>query len=161
MKAFVQPSPETLSTFDAFASANALKPSVISPNGDWVSITLPVSQANELFAAQFEVFTHPAVTGTITRTLSVSLPAQLVGHVDVIHPTTEFSQPNARLAYSNLDKRDPAASCNSSAGGSVTPTCLQELYGIPTTPATEKTNAILVTGYQFQFAQTESLSVRV
>ncbi|KAJ7080446.1 family S53 protease-like protein [Mycena epipterygia] len=160
VKAFVQPSPETLSTFDGFASANGLQPTVISPNGDWVSISLPVSQANKLFAAQFEVFTHPAMTGTITRTLSVSLPAELVGHVDVIHPTTEFSQPEARLAFasSNLDKREPAASCNSSAGGSVTPTCLQELYEIPTTPATEKTNAILVTGYQFQFAQNDSLS---
>ncbi|KAJ7482011.1 hypothetical protein FB451DRAFT_1006791, partial [Mycena latifolia] len=61
-----------------------------SPNGDWMSITLPVSQANELFDAQFEVFTHPSMTNTITRTLSVSLPSELVGHVDVIHPTTTF-----------------------------------------------------------------------
>ncbi|KAJ7112475.1 family S53 protease-like protein [Mycena epipterygia] len=162
VKSFVEPSAETVSTFAAFASANGLKPTVISPNGDWVSITLPVSQANELFAAQFEVFTHPAMSDTITRTLSVSLPSELVGHIDVIHPTTEFVEPNARLAPTtsfSLDRRAVAASCNSSLpSGIVTPTCLQELYGIPTTPATEKTNTLLVTAYEEQFAQTADLA---
>ncbi|KAJ6628156.1 family S53 protease-like protein [Mycena sp. CBHHK59/15] len=160
VKAFAQPSPETVSAFNTFASANGLKPTVISPNGDWVSITLPVSQANELFAARFEVFTHPSITHTITRTLSVSLPSELVGHVDVVHPTTQFLAPNARLALasSNLDKHAPA-SCNTNvATGVVTPTCLQELYGIPATPATEKTNALLVTAYVDEFAQTADLA---
>ncbi|KAJ7844184.1 family S53 protease-like protein [Mycena leptocephala] len=162
VKAFVQPSAETVAAFDAFAAANSLKPTVISPNGDWVSITLPVSQANELFAAKFEVFTHPSLTETIMRTLTVSLPSELVGHVDVLHPTTEFVDPNPRLApvtSFSLDKRAPAASCNSSvATGVVTPTCLQALYGIPTTPATETSNTLLVTGYVGQFAQTADLT---
>jgi len=93
----------------------------------------------------------------------VSLPSELVGHVDVLHPTTEFTDPNARLVptVSNaLDKRArPAASCNSNvATGVVTPACLQDLYGIPTTPATEKSNTLLVTGYVGQFAQSADLS---
>ncbi|KAE9396167.1 family S53 protease-like protein [Gymnopus androsaceus JB14] len=161
VKSFIQPSLETTSAFSAFASANGLTPTVISPNCDWVSITLPVSQANELFATQFEVFTHPDMTKTITRTLSVSLPSELVGHVDVIHPTTEFVRPNTRLAPTNLslDKRTVAASCNSSLPtGVITPTCLQELYGIPTTPATAKGNSLLVTAYEDEFAQTADLA---
>ncbi|KAJ7140692.1 family S53 protease-like protein [Mycena epipterygia] len=161
VKSFVQPSSETVSAFNAFASANGLKPTVISPNGDWVSITLPVSQANTLFAAQFEVFTHPAMSDMITRTLSVSLPSELVGHVDVIHPTTEFVQPNTRLVPTmlSLDKRAVNASCDTNdASGVVTPTCLQDMYGIPTTPATQSTNAVLVTAYEGQFAQAADLS---
>ncbi|KAF9061872.1 subtilisin-like protein [Rhodocollybia butyracea] len=159
VKSFVQPSSETVSAFSSFASANGLTPTVISPNGDWVSITLPVSQANDLFDTQFEVFSHPAMSDTITRTLSVSLPSELVGHVDVIHPTTEFTSPNNRLTPTRLsvDRRAVAASCNSSLPtGVVTPTCLQELYGIPTTPATEK-NSLLVTAYEDQFAQNADL----
>ncbi|KAE9388881.1 family S53 protease-like protein, partial [Gymnopus androsaceus JB14] len=162
VKSFVQPSSETVSAFSSFASANGLEPTVISPNGDWVSITLPVSQANQLFATQFEVFTHPDISDTITRTLSVSLPSELVGHVDVIHPTTEFTGPNTCLAptsFMSFHRRAVAASCNSSLpSGVVTPTCLQELYGIPTTPATEKTNSLLVTAYGNEFAQTADLS---
>ncbi|KAJ7131324.1 hypothetical protein C8R44DRAFT_56607 [Mycena epipterygia] len=71
VKAFVESSPETVSAFDAFTSANNLTSTIISPNGDWVSISLPVSQANELF--------------------------ELVGHVDVIHPTTAFIHPKTRM----------------------------------------------------------------
>ncbi|KAJ7358373.1 family S53 protease-like protein [Mycena albidolilacea] len=161
VKAFAQPSSETVAAFDSFASANGLKPTVISPNGDWVSVTLPVSQANDLFAAKFEVFAHPSLTEKIMRTLSVSLPSELVGHVDVLHPTTEFVDPNPRLTpvtSFSLDKRAPSASCNSSvATGVVTPTCLQDLYGIPTTPATQASNTLLVTGYVGQFAQSADL----
>lgn len=99
------------------------------------------------------------------RTLSVSLPSELVGHVDVLHPTTEFVDPNPRLTpvtSFSLDKRAPSASCNSSvATGVVTPTCLQDLYGIPTTPATQASNTLLVTGYVGQFAQSADLEVRL
>ncbi|KAJ7908864.1 family S53 protease-like protein [Mycena leptocephala] len=144
VKAFTQPSRETVAAFGAFASANHLAPTILSRNGDWVSIALPVSKANTLFAAQFDVYTHPSIPGTITRTLSVSLPSELVGHVDVLHPTTEFTVPKAHLVpnVSGFDYghgRGPPASCNSSVTGAVvTPRCLQDLYGIPTTPATEK-----------------------
>jgi tripeptidyl-peptidase-1 len=168
VKAFVQPSAETVAAFDAFASANGLKPTVISPNGDWVSLTLPVSQADKLFAAKFELFTHPDLADPITRTLSVSLPSELVGHVDVVHPSTEFLPPTSpRLApspsFHPLTAQDaPAASCNTSlAEGTITPTCLQELYGIPTDPATQPNNTLLVTGYVGEWAQTADLSVRV
>ncbi|KAJ7659446.1 subtilisin-like protein [Mycena rosella] len=166
VKTFVQPSSEAVSAVNTFASANGLKPTIISPNGDWVSFTLPVSHANELFAAKFETFTHPDMKRTITRTLSVSLPSELVGHVDVIHPTTDFAMPRAPLAPAisssipALGKHEPAPSCNSSdPAGVVTPTCLQNLYGIPTTPATSSKggNAILVTGYLGESAQTADL----
>jgi hypothetical protein len=112
------------------------------------------------------VYTHPSIPGTITRTLSVSLPSELVGHVDVLHPTTEFTVPKAHLVpnVSGFDYghgRGPPASCNSSVTGAVvTPRCLQDLYGIPTTPATEKGNSILVTGYASQWAQSADLIVR-
>ncbi|KAJ7090777.1 family S53 protease-like protein [Mycena belliarum] len=167
VKAFMQPSQETVTAFNAFATANGLTPTVISPNGDWVAITLPVAQANKLFAAQFDVFAHPRLAAPITRTLSVSLPAALAGHVDVVHPTTEFVLPGARLAPADmhralgpLERRAPAASCNSSvATGVVTPACLQALYGVPATAATASSgNALLVTAYEQQFAQKADLA---
>ncbi|KAJ7764320.1 family S53 protease-like protein [Mycena metata] len=165
VKSFVAPSVATVTTFDAWAFANGLKPTVISPNGDWLSITLPVSQANALFAANFEVFSHPEITGDIVRTLSVSLPSELVGHVDVLHPTTVFVEPNLRLApainISVDEKHAPPASCNVDSDlitGVITPACLQSIYGIPRTPATEKSNTLLVTGYVGQYAQSADLS---
>jgi tripeptidyl-peptidase-1 len=161
VKTFVQPSSETVSVFNAFATTNGLKPTVISPNGDWVSITLPVFQANQLFAAQFEVFAHPDSPQPITRTLSVSLPSELVGHVDVLHPTTAFAVTNARLgaAVSNRYTPPRTDSCNTNTGGVITPACLQAIYGIPSTPVTQMSNGLLITAYFDQYAQTADLTV--
>ncbi|KAF7346644.1 Family S53 protease-like protein [Mycena sanguinolenta] len=99
VKSFVQPSNETLATFNSFAAANGLKPTVISPNGDWLSLAMTVSQANDLFGAQFEKFSHASFTEPITRTLTISLPSELIGHVDVVHPTTSFAGHNSGFAH--------------------------------------------------------------
>ncbi|KAJ7194347.1 subtilisin-like protein [Mycena pura] len=154
VKSFVQPSNESVAAFNSFAAANGLKPTIISPNGEWLSMALTVSQANDLFGAQFEKFSHTSLTEPITRTLTISLPYELIGHVDVVHPSTSFAVRNAGLAQIPLHNRksekrtEPAASCNSSRpGGFATPTCLQEIYGIPSIPATQKNNKILATGY--------------
>ncbi|KAJ7212548.1 family S53 protease-like protein [Mycena pura] len=186
VKSFMQPSAETVAAFNSFASANGLESTVISPNGDWMSITLPVSQANRLFDAKFEKFAHASLTQSITRTLSVSLPSELVGHVKVLHPTTEFTDPLTRRGpiagspISPLGKGSSGGGGNGGGGGGgsnppnppnqtvpcnsnfpngvITPTCLQNLYGIPTTAATEQSNTLLVTGYIDDFAQSADLS---
>ncbi|KAJ7445589.1 subtilisin-like protein [Mycena latifolia] len=154
VKSFVQPSNETVAAFNSFAAANGLKPTVISPNGDWLSLTLTVSQANQLFGAQFEKFSHASLTEPITRTLTISLPSELIGKVDVVHPSTSFTGRNPDFAqlpfhsHRSEKRTEPVASCNSCRpDGIVTPTCLQKIYGIPSTPATQKNNSILVTGY--------------
>ncbi|KAK7064692.1 family S53 protease-like protein [Favolaschia claudopus] len=165
VKAFVQPSNETVSAFDVFAHSNGLAPTVLSPNGDWVSLTLTVAAANKLFGARFQEFEHASLPQPITRTLSISLPAELVGHVEAIHPSTSFSTsrfgasrqiaPSARQR--NLEKRLTVKRTESEAKEEdcdgldipMTPACLQSLYGIPTTPATQQpeANSLMVTGY--------------
>ncbi|KAJ7458107.1 Pro-kumamolisin, activation domain-containing protein [Mycena latifolia] len=132
VRAFVQPSRTTRAAFDAFASAHSLNSTVIEPNTDWLSLSLPVAQANELFAAHFEVFAHPSVPRTIARTLTLSLRS---------------ASPNHSIP-----------SCDSvTDNGLVTPACLQALYGIPATPATQRSNSLLVTGYVGRFAQAADL----
>lgn len=150
----------TVAAFNAFAKANNLQTSVISPNGDWVSFTTTVGQANTLFGADFQIFSHASMAEPLTRTLSLSLPSELLGHVDTIHPATSFEDPDPRLVplanpNPTLQKRAIPASCNST----ITPACLQDIYGIPATPATEKSNTLLVTAYVEQFAQKADLTV--
>lgn len=152
------PSDATVAAFNAFAKANNLETSVVSPNGDWVSLTTTVGHANALFGASFQTFTHEDMAEPLVRTLAVSLPSELVGHIDTIHPTTSFEDPNPRLAprpIATPNKRAIPASCNST----ITPACLQDIYGIPATPATDKSNTLLVTAYVQQFAQKADISV--
>ncbi|KAK7053680.1 family S53 protease-like protein [Favolaschia claudopus] len=159
VKAFVQPSNETVSAFKSWASANDLTPTVLSPNADWVSLTLSVATANKLFGARFETFTHQALTQPITRTLSISLPSELVGHVKVIHPSTSFSTstfasdpiypPSRRNIEKQLTVQRDAEAGKGCDGIEIpmTPACLQKLYGMPSTPAAQQNNSVMVTGY--------------
>lgn len=155
----MQPSSMSVAAVNAFAEANDLKMTSASPNGDWVSFTTTVGHANTLFGANYETFAHASMAQPIVRTLSVSLPSDFVGHVDVVHPTTSFAGPDMRLTPivtpTMVDKRVVPESCNST----ITPSCLQELYGIPTTPATEKSNTLLVTAYSDEFAQSADVEV--
>ncbi|KAF7307385.1 Family S53 protease-like protein [Mycena indigotica] len=166
VKSFVAPSDEAVKAFNSFASANGLKTTSTSPFGEWVTVSLPVAKANKLFGAKYTNFTHADVPEPIMRTLSMSLPSELVGHIDVVHPSTAFTVPNTRprksIQFDGAPKREATApeSCNvndSNPGNVLTPACLQALYNIPTTPATQENNPLLVTGYANEWAQINDL----
>ncbi|KAF7300073.1 Family S53 protease-like protein [Mycena kentingensis (nom. inval.)] len=172
VKSFTQPSSETTAAFSAFAASNNLA-FTSSESGEWASITLPVAQANALFAADFQFFALESSsaeeletsTETITRTLSISLPAELVGHVDVIHPSTQFIaqprlQPPPEIFRRKLRKRVDASCDTTTTEGVITPKCLQDLYGIPAAPATHSAgkNRIVVTGFEEQWMQETDLT---
>lgn len=59
----------------------------------------------------------------------------------------------AAAASQNLTERAVPASC----AQTITPSCLQALYGIPTTLATESSNKLGVSGFIDQFAQSADL----
>ena len=63
--------------------------------------------------------------------------------------------PKKPIAQAPSDAAVPSA-CSS---GYVTPGCLQALYGIPTTKATQKSNTLGVTGYVGQYANNADLQV--
>ncbi|KAK6971775.1 family S53 protease-like protein [Favolaschia claudopus] len=164
IKTFMAPSSDTVNAFSSFTSAHGLNTSIISPHGDWVAVTLAVWQANTLFGATYTNYTHPEIPTPIIRTLSISLPIELVGHVDVIHPSTAFATPKFRPISSSFKskvfKRDASApaDCNTSDSiNAITPACLQALYNIPTTLATQQNNALMVTGYLDQWASIADL----
>lgn len=55
----------------------------------------------------------------------------------------------------NLTSNAVPASCNSV----VTPACLEALYGVPTSPATQSSNVLGVSGFIDQFANQADLKV--
>lgn len=48
---------------------------------------------------------------------------------------------------------------NASCADVINPACLQEIYGIPSTPATQSSNRIAVAGYDDQWANIADLEV--
>ncbi|KJA22321.1 hypothetical protein HYPSUDRAFT_139376 [Hypholoma sublateritium FD-334 SS-4] len=167
IESFAAPAPETTSLVQEWLASNGITSKTISVTGDWIQFSIPVSQANTLLEAQFTVFNHPETGKQFTRTLTYSIPASLQGHIDLIHPTISFENPfglpvvaspkvltpPARRS-TNLESRAVPASCNTA----VTPSCLQALYGIPATLATQASNQLAVSGFIDQFANQVDLT---
>ena len=155
---FVAPASQSVDAVNAWLKDSGLNASTISPAGDWLSVSIPVSQANDLLDADFAVYTHQQTGKQAIRTMSYSIPAELEGHLDFVHPTISFPSPFAHLPVVNTPAGSvqPFASCSSS---SVTPGCVQSLYGIPTTLATQSSNQLGVSGFINQFANQADLTV--
>ncbi|PBK94543.1 family S53 protease [Armillaria gallica] len=147
VKGFSAPTPEAAIAVTAWLAENGIADVKLGGAfDDWLTFTAPVDKANTLLSAH----------------LTASIPSDLADFIEVVHPTTSF----ARLTFgpkpmvsipltSNLTRRaNPApASCNTI----ITPACLQALYDIPTTRATQSTNRLGVTGFFDQFAQMADL----
>ncbi|KAJ7733969.1 family S53 protease [Mycena metata] len=157
---FVKPTDETLAAVSSWLSENNIDAKPVTPAGDMLEIKIPVSQANNLLSAEFSVFTHVETGNTFIRTLQYSLPAQLTQHIEFFHPTTIFARPLASrpkfVAAGPAKRATPVlpGSCTDT----LTPACLQELYSIPTTPATQKSNTLGVAGFLDQFANQADLT---
>lgn len=63
------------------------------------------------------------------------------------------------LTFKPLKRNLTSRALPSSCASEVTPSCLQELYGIPTTPATQSSNKIGVSGFIEEFANQADLKV--
>ncbi|KAJ7916065.1 peptidase S8/S53 domain-containing protein [Mycena leptocephala] len=115
-----------------------------------------------MLAAKYETFQHTASGKTYARTLSFSLPVEVADHVAAVHPASTFNNPislspvlSAPKPSSGISSDATAASCATT----ITPACLQSLYKIPTTAATEpkSKNSIAVAGFIDQFARRADL----
>lgn len=159
---FVAPSPEAVSAVNAWLQENDITATTLTPAGDWVEFQIPVSKANEIFNADYSVFKHESTGKQTIRTLSYSIPEELTDHVAIVHPTTTFPTYKASLpAFRKVSSRaantgvtDAASSC----ADTITPACLQSLYNIPSTPATQTSNTLGVSGFSDQYANQADLA---
>ncbi|TFY66956.1 hypothetical protein EVG20_g4128 [Dentipellis fragilis] len=147
----IAPSPDSVSALDSWLSSLNLTSQAYSPAGDVRSVSLTVKQANQLLDAEYATFVDQKSGVKAVRTLSYSIPVDLKEHIDVVYPTTSFPAPIAGFAKGSTiiraaDSKDVLAAAPQSCATSFTPSCAQELYGIPTTSATESSNHLGVVG---------------
>ena len=70
-----------------FLSSYGVAAQTISPAGDWLAFSVTVSQANKMFDTNFQVFEYTKTGQQFVRTLAYSIPVELQGHLDLVHPT--------------------------------------------------------------------------
>ncbi|KAI0659407.1 family S53 protease-like protein [Cubamyces menziesii] len=156
----VAPKSAAVDAVNAWLQENSLSGAALTPAGDWVGFEIPVHQANGFFNANFSVFEHEQTKTQMVRTMAYSLPASLQGHVDVVHPTTSFPSPSlgGKGNVVGLQQRSPQTTkrtqpiianrdLSSKCTNITDPECLQALYNIPSTPATNPDNRLGVVGF--------------
>ncbi|KAI0733779.1 family S53 protease [Fomitopsis betulina] len=169
--AFVAPTSDSVAAVTAWLEEHGLSATNASPAGDWLSVNVNVGQANSLLLADYSLFTHDDTGSETIRTLEYSLPADVQAHVACIHPTTTFPitidhspileswtrrEDTGVVEAHPVDPINPTNPVDVTPCGSgnpnMVPECLQAMYGIPTTPATQASNQIAVTGYDNLYA---------
>ncbi|KAH9052027.1 Pro-kumamolisin, activation domain-containing protein [Lactarius deliciosus] len=88
--------PDTLEHINSWPGHHSVSSSMTSMTHDdsWLTVSgVPISQANDLLGASFELYRHSATNLTVLCTISYGLPAGLHAHVKSITPTTYFGSP--------------------------------------------------------------------
>ncbi|KAI9436186.1 subtilisin-like protein [Lactarius indigo] len=163
--AFVTPKHETVTAVNEWLAANGLKATVLSPFGDWIGFETTVSHANLLFDADFSTFVHHESGKSAIRTLAYSIPASLRDHLQLVHPTISFPAPNVvggrpvvRSLAKNMPRRNiTSATTPTLCDAVMTPECVQRLYNIPRTSASQSSNKLAVSGFLQEFANRADL----
>ncbi|KAJ7155603.1 family S53 protease [Mycena filopes] len=163
---FVAPSSNTLSAVNSWLISNDLTATPLTRAGDWILVNMTVSQANALLDADYTRFQNNATNATVVRTLSYSVPAELKASIEWVHPTVAFPQARSERPASTVRPATTTASASVPAGSisadcrmnsSWTLPCIQELYGIPSTPAQVTSDSLAVSGFENGFANSRDL----
>ncbi|KAF8263397.1 peptidase S8/S53 domain-containing protein [Lactarius quietus] len=148
----VAPHPDTLNLVNSWLKHYDVPSSSISMTlgGNWLAvINVPVSQADEMLGASYELYQHVETNDSVIRTMSYSLPDALHEHIKAVVPTTYFGSSltmgmTRRMEAVDLASRDTEVS--------VTPSVLRSLYKTEGyIPAAADRNELGVTGYAGEF----------
>ncbi|KAI0356264.1 family S53 protease-like protein [Trametes cingulata] len=161
---YTAPSAESLAVVTAWLDRNGVK-ATPGATSQWFNIEVPVAKANAMLDTEFSVFEHQETGASAIRTLAYSVPASVKPHLDFIYPATAFPVKATRGAASVYQATNTVrnsthtrrGSVDSSCDTAMTPACLQGLYNIPTTPATQTSNTLAVSSFESSFASTTDL----
>ncbi|KAJ7171419.1 family S53 protease [Mycena filopes] len=167
---FVKPTDESLAAVTEWLSENDISSTAVTPAGDILQITIPVLKANDLLSTSFDVFTHTDSGKTSIRTLEYSIPASLQAHVDFVHPTISFTRPLATPKFTAIKNQRTTLLTDVAPVSATVPLVRDDhharmspgthgsaIYNIPATPATQSTNKLGVSGFDYQFAGLDDL----
>ncbi|KAH8987735.1 subtilisin-like protein [Lactarius hatsudake] len=146
----VAPDPYTLKLVEAWLGHHNVSLSNVSTShgGNWLTVTgVPVSKANELLGASYQLYRYAGTNETILRTVGYALPAALRAHVQTVAPTTYFGSPLTPRKRPRIH-RGRAAAALYTRDVLVTPAFLRSLYNSVTyQPVATEQNMIGVTGF--------------
>ncbi|KAH8992326.1 subtilisin-like protein [Lactarius hatsudake] len=104
----VAPHPDTLALVNSWLRHHGVRPSSVSRShgGGWLTVAdVPMSRANNMLSASYQLYRHAKTNETAIRTISYGLPVELHSHVKTVAPTTYFSSPRMQRHTPRLRRR--------------------------------------------------------
>ena len=137
VRRMLQPSPEASNAILQWLTYEGVPATNIRDAGDWITFHVTADEAERILDTRFHYYSNSANQIESIRTLRYSVPEDLHEYIQMIQPTTRFSQLRAQNStISDLvtvtaveNAPDPSvgsdtASCNTA----ITPQCLKDLY---------------------------------
>ncbi|KAI0970162.1 peptidase S8/S53 domain-containing protein [Xylaria arbuscula] len=148
--AIVAPKPESKDLLFQWLGNHSLADgATLNSRGNVVKINTTISQAEALLRANYNSYTNKNTGIKASRALSIHVPQALVGHIDVIQPTTSFGL----KPLTPKSKNEPR-----SALAQTVPDDLAQLYGFGDAP--KLTSGIMgIAGFQEEYANQRDLSI--
>lgn len=117
----------------------------INSDGFWVTFQTSISKANELLSADFMQYQNEGISKI--RTTSYSVPADVMEHIELIHPTTFFGKTQAFRpvhiangeaelfnepieSFEVIEPRQARRQIDASCRQNITPKCLKQMYNV-------------------------------
>ncbi|KAF8263243.1 peptidase S8/S53 domain-containing protein [Lactarius quietus] len=127
----VAPHIDTLGLVNSWLEHSGISFSISATHGGgWLTVpTVPVSTANDLLGASYQLYRYSGTNKTILRTIGYELPMALHAHVQTVVPTTHFSPPRIlqqtllkrskedAVTITNSTSREPVLSSRNGDGG--------------------------------------------
>ncbi|KAI9448785.1 subtilisin-like protein [Lactarius psammicola] len=163
----VAPHPDTLELVNSWLEYHSVPSSSISTThgGSWLTVTgVPVSQANGLLGASYQLFRHAETNDTILRTIGYALPVVLQAHVQTVAPTTYFGSPQ-KAPHMRPDGaaalgEESVTVLSSRDNYKVTPSFLRSLYKSENFyPKATDRNKLGIAGYSGQYPSPTDLKL--
>lgn len=98
IKPYTQPSSESVQAVKKWLANHGIEEKMEKRSiaGDWMTAEVTIAQARELLGdADFAVWEHRSTKELLIRTTEYSVPQSVAEHIDLIGPTTYFSQVRA------------------------------------------------------------------
>jgi tripeptidyl-peptidase-1 len=86
----VAPSSETVQLVTEWLETHGVSAQTITAAGDWLSFSVPVSKAQDMFDANFDLYQHGDSGRKVVRTMAYSIPTHLKGHVELMYPGISY-----------------------------------------------------------------------
>lgn len=128
----VKPTAGSLSAVHTFIEGLTSKP--LTPNSDLISVTVPMSVAEELLGTEYHSYSHTVSNYVAHRAQSYSLPSNVAAAVDFVSPTVRFlpMNPQPKMKAGNVG---------------VTAQALRTMYGVDSTIGSSPKNKHAATAF--------------